>query len=64
MKNQNWRAVLLAAMFSLIVGVLCSCVATAPQTGWMDLPHARSLDKKKGKQLKKLQKDVALNRHH
>ncbi|PIB34702.1 hypothetical protein BFP72_04405 [Reichenbachiella sp. 5M10] len=33
-----------------------SCASRKYQTDWMDLPHARKLDKKKGKQSKKLQK--------
>ncbi|SHK66130.1 hypothetical protein SAMN04488028_10734 [Reichenbachiella agariperforans] len=35
---------------------LSACVAHKPQSAWMDLPHARSLDKKKGKRSKKIQK--------
>lgn len=64
MKSTKWKIVLFTAILTLLTGVLCSCIATPPQTGWMDLPHARSLDKKKGKQLKQLQKNVAHTKQH
>ncbi|UXP30884.1 hypothetical protein N6H18_11025 [Reichenbachiella agarivorans] len=36
-----------------LVSGLSSCVANKPQSAWMDLPHARELDQKKGKRSKK-----------
>lgn len=38
------------------MGTLSSCSASRHQSGWMDINHARSLDKKKGNKSKKLQK--------
>lgn len=51
-------------LFFLLLGSLSSCTANKPSNAWMDLPHARELDQKKGNKSKKIQRQVARNQHH
>ncbi len=55
------RVRLLAAiLFLFILSMFSSCAASNSKNhSWTDLKHSRELDKKKGKQLKKVQKSYA-----
>ena len=55
------RVRLLAAiLFLFVLSLFSSCAASNTKNlSWTDLKHSRELDKKKGKQLKKVQKSYA-----
>ncbi|MEP0365458.1 MAG: hypothetical protein ABJN36_08255 [Cyclobacteriaceae bacterium] len=51
-------------LFFWLLGPLTSCTANKPSNAWMDLPHARELDKKKGNKSKKIQRHAARTQNH
>lgn len=66
MKMTPTRVYLSIGLIVLLLAgsTMTSCTANQPRSAWMDLPHARQLDKLKGKQAKALQKHVAKTNHY
>ncbi|MEO9476270.1 MAG: hypothetical protein ABJG41_12070 [Cyclobacteriaceae bacterium] len=65
MKSLSIRTnVVFGLLFFLLIATLSSCTANKPSNAWMDLPHARELDHKKGNKSKKIQRHVARNQKH
>ncbi|RED96544.1 hypothetical protein [Marinoscillum furvescens] len=56
-KAKTIAFVLLLSLF--IMGSMGSCKSSKMNPTYTDLNHAKALDKKKGKRLKKLQKNVS-----
>lgn len=57
MQTINFKSYIKAGFLSLIILIsLGSCTASRPQSAWMDVGDARSLDHLKGNKTKKINK--------
>lgn len=65
MKILSPRGYLIAVFLSFfLMTSFGSCTSQRPRSAWMDVQHARELDKKKGKRSKKYQKNVTRAHRH
>ncbi|MCV9385086.1 hypothetical protein [Reichenbachiella ulvae] len=59
MKSSRKRiSITIGILFLFAMSLLSSCASRKYQTEWMDVAHAKRLDKKKGHQSRKIQRNA------